>query len=238
MGELKLGPYITLLRKERGLTQIQLAEKLNVTHQAVSKWETGESIPDINILMNLAKLFSVSVDELLAGSKSITPDTVITNTTKQNPYHLLKLILACLMLLSFCFNFVKLTTTVNNIIPGWMGDYTSQNQTVTITLSGFKTLFNSSGGLFLGTFLLFIGTLALIIFSTLIFIEDFDVHTPVSMVNSNSICLINRIICGVSALGAVIVILYFFQAGGFIALLFIISYFAVDYQEMTLHQAL
>lgn len=57
---------ITLLRKEAGFTQADLAEKLNYTDKAVSKWERGESMPDIAVLKSIAELFGVSVDYLLA----------------------------------------------------------------------------------------------------------------------------------------------------------------------------
>src|SRR5512139_216366 len=63
----KTGAYISRLRKERNWTQMQLADRLNVTHQAVSRWENGDSLPDIAILVNLAQVFEVSVDELLNG---------------------------------------------------------------------------------------------------------------------------------------------------------------------------
>ena len=56
---------ITYLRQRMGLTQQELAAKANVTHQAVSKWENGSSIPDLQTLMTLSRLFGVSLDELL-----------------------------------------------------------------------------------------------------------------------------------------------------------------------------
>jgi transcriptional regulator with XRE-family HTH domain len=65
-----IGSYISSLRKKRDLTQVELAEKLNVSHQAVSKWERGESLPDVGTLVTLGKLFGTSVDNLLSGGKS------------------------------------------------------------------------------------------------------------------------------------------------------------------------
>ena len=64
-----LGKRIASLRKENNLTQEQLAEMLNVTPQAVSKWENDIACPDISLLPELAKTFNVSVDELLIGKK-------------------------------------------------------------------------------------------------------------------------------------------------------------------------
>lgn len=60
-----LGTMIAQLRKEQGMTQLELAEKMNVTDKAVSKWERDLSCPDINSLANLAAALGVSVDELM-----------------------------------------------------------------------------------------------------------------------------------------------------------------------------
>ena len=60
-----LGMMIASLRKENGMTQLELAEKMGVTDKAVSKWERDLSCPDINILPRLAEVFGVSVDELM-----------------------------------------------------------------------------------------------------------------------------------------------------------------------------
>ena len=64
----KTGEYIAYLRKERGITQFSLAAALQVSHQAVSKWETGNALPDIDILLTMANLFEVSLDNLILGS--------------------------------------------------------------------------------------------------------------------------------------------------------------------------
>jgi transcriptional regulator with XRE-family HTH domain/predicted membrane protein len=71
-----LGKRIAALRKEKGLTQEQLAEKVGVSPQAVSKWENDVSCPDITLLPLLADLFGVSVDELL-GVKPVEPHVII-----------------------------------------------------------------------------------------------------------------------------------------------------------------
>lgn len=60
-----LGMMIAELRKEKGMTQLELAEKMGVTDKAVSKWERDLSCPDINSLPNLAEILGVSVDELM-----------------------------------------------------------------------------------------------------------------------------------------------------------------------------
>lgn len=65
-----IGETIATLRKEKGMTQSQLAEKMNVTDKAVSKWERDLSCPDINTISKLADLLGVSVEELLKAKKS------------------------------------------------------------------------------------------------------------------------------------------------------------------------
>lgn len=68
----KIGKYIVKLRKGKGWTQQQLAEHLNVTPQAVSKWECGEAVPDIDILDKIAIIFSVTIDSVIKAQDSGT----------------------------------------------------------------------------------------------------------------------------------------------------------------------
>lgn len=63
------GEFIAQLRKEKSLTQQELAEKLFISNKAVSKWETGLSMPDISLLMPLSEILGVSVTELLEGKR-------------------------------------------------------------------------------------------------------------------------------------------------------------------------
>ena len=63
------GCFIAQLRKELGLTQKELAEKLKVTDKAISRWETGKGLPDTSLLKPLAEIFGVSVGELLSGKR-------------------------------------------------------------------------------------------------------------------------------------------------------------------------
>ena len=67
MDQLKIGKFIAECRKKKNLTQMQLAEKLNITDRAVSKWETGKSLPDSSIMLELCKLLEISVNDLLSG---------------------------------------------------------------------------------------------------------------------------------------------------------------------------
>ena len=65
----KVGKFIASLRKEKGLTQQELGDKLFVTNKAVSKWERGLSFPDITILQKLADILEVDVVEILCGER-------------------------------------------------------------------------------------------------------------------------------------------------------------------------
>lgn len=68
-----IGKRIAALRREKGLKQEELAEKLGVSAQAVSKWENDQTCPDISLLPLLAKTLGVSVDELLSGKEESAP---------------------------------------------------------------------------------------------------------------------------------------------------------------------
>ena len=67
MDQIKTGKFISGKRKERNLTQAQLAEKLGITDRAVSKWETGKSLPDAAIMVELCKILGITVNDLLCG---------------------------------------------------------------------------------------------------------------------------------------------------------------------------
>ena len=74
--EMTLGKRIAALRRQKGLKQEDLANELDVSPQAVSKWENDQTCPDISLLPRLAQLLNVSVDELLSGKKEDLPQTV------------------------------------------------------------------------------------------------------------------------------------------------------------------
>ena len=67
MDQTKIGSFIAQCRKEKKLTQMQLAEKLGITDRAVSKWETGKSMPDSSIMLELCEILGITVNELLSG---------------------------------------------------------------------------------------------------------------------------------------------------------------------------
>ena len=69
MDQIKIGKFIATCRKEQGMTQAVLADKLGISDRAVSKWETGKSMPDAGIMLNLCMLLKINVNELLSGEK-------------------------------------------------------------------------------------------------------------------------------------------------------------------------
>ena len=71
MDTLKIGQYIQHLRKAAGMTQKELAEKLNISFQAVSKWENGDSLPDTGILLDLCDTLNTTADRLLNGGRLV-----------------------------------------------------------------------------------------------------------------------------------------------------------------------
>ena len=69
MNQKEIGKFIAKCRKEKNLTQAQLAEKLGITDRAVSKWETGNSMPDSSIMLELCGILGITVNELLSGEE-------------------------------------------------------------------------------------------------------------------------------------------------------------------------
>jgi transcriptional regulator with XRE-family HTH domain len=65
----KMGCFLRELRKERGMTQEQFAETLNVSARTVSRWETGSNIPDLDTLIEIADFYSVDIRELIDGER-------------------------------------------------------------------------------------------------------------------------------------------------------------------------
>ena len=90
MDQIKIGKFIATLRKEKGMTQSELATKIGVTDRAVSKWENGRGMPDISLIQSLCAELSISVNELLCGERiseeetKIKADENIVNSLKLN----------------------------------------------------------------------------------------------------------------------------------------------------------
>lgn len=77
MDQIKVGNFIAAMRKEKGLTQESLGERLGVTNKTISRWETGKYMPDIDKLQELSTFLGVSVNELLSGEKIESADEFV-----------------------------------------------------------------------------------------------------------------------------------------------------------------
>lgn len=97
MDNREFGLFLNKLRKEKNLTQQDLADKLHVTRQAISKWEKGVGYPDISMLTSIAKELDVSVDELMNARKDF-------NANKKN--NKILIIVTSIILLLICLIFV------------------------------------------------------------------------------------------------------------------------------------
>ena len=69
MDQKKTGRFLKELRREKGLTQEQLAERFGVTNRSVSRWENGVNMPDLDLVIDIADYFEVSIDEFLDGER-------------------------------------------------------------------------------------------------------------------------------------------------------------------------
>ncbi|MGI6013440.1 MAG: helix-turn-helix domain-containing protein [Oscillospiraceae bacterium] len=69
MDQVKIGSFLKELRKEKNLTQANLAEQLNVSNRTISRWETGSNMPDISMLVEIADLYDVSIPEIIDGER-------------------------------------------------------------------------------------------------------------------------------------------------------------------------
>ena len=82
-----IGQFIAVLRKANGMTQKELAERLNVSDKSVSRWERDETLPDLTLIPVIAEIFGVTSDEILRGEKAVKNESeetpALKSTTKQ-----------------------------------------------------------------------------------------------------------------------------------------------------------
>lgn len=108
MNNENIGAFLAELRKEKGLNQRELAEKLNVTDKAISKWETGKGMPDVSNLIPLANILEVSVTDILSGKQTHndieeenkTIVQVIEQTETKSKRKIVKTIISILLILA------------------------------------------------------------------------------------------------------------------------------------------
>lgn len=117
MDKIKVGKFILNCRKEKDLTQEQLAEKLGVTSKSISRWENGNTMPDYSLLKDLCNELDINVNELLSGEKIKGNDYMIK--AEENFIMLKKKVDSTLKLL----NFVKVICTVALVVAFFANMY-------------------------------------------------------------------------------------------------------------------
>ena len=85
MADINIARTIVTKRREKGMTQEELAEFMGVSKASVSKWETGQSFPDIALLPKLASFFNISIDELMDFRPEMTQGKSAASTDRQQP---------------------------------------------------------------------------------------------------------------------------------------------------------
>ena len=133
MNQEKIGQFIKKIRQDNKLTQKELADKLGVTYQAVSKWENGKNVPDISILKEMSKMFNIDIEEILDGEKK--------DKKKTNYAYPIGLILILLSLLLFGFiyynnddyEFKTITTTCSDFKISGSAAYNKDKATIYIS---------------------------------------------------------------------------------------------------------
>jgi len=124
MDQIKIGKFITECRKKKNLTQAQLAEKLNITDRAISKWETGKAMPDSDIMLALCEILEIHVNELLCGEKIDTEQKtdqsnalIVQMAKNEERYHKRLRYSAYLILATSLIALVCLITLISLLIP-------------------------------------------------------------------------------------------------------------------------
>ena len=132
MNQEKIGKFILDIRKQNKMTQKELADKLNVTAQAVSKWENGRGIPDIEILQKISTEFNVNIESILNGEKN----------KKTMPIKYILIILLVIILLGVAiylllnssdYNFTDIKSTSNNFKVNGVAAYSLDKNSIYIS---------------------------------------------------------------------------------------------------------
>ena len=134
MNQEKIGSFIKKIRKDNNLTQKELADKLGVTYQAVSKWENGLNIPDIGIIKEISKLYNIEVNEILDGEKK---------KKKKNVFIIVSIVLLIMLSISIAviiknrhsdnISSNTISTSCSDFKINGFAAYTSQTATLQIT---------------------------------------------------------------------------------------------------------
>ena len=123
MDLIKIGKFISTKRKEKNLTQEELAEKLNITDRAVSKWERGLSLPDADKMLDLCNILDINVNELLIGEENMKDekkktDELLIELAKQDELKNKRLITDMWVLTTTAFVFYIALIIISSILLG------------------------------------------------------------------------------------------------------------------------
>lgn len=88
MDQVKIGKFISQMRKEKGLTQKQLGEELLISDKTVSKWETGKGMPEVSLMLPLCEKLGINVNELLTGER--IPDEDYKKKAEENIMNIMR----------------------------------------------------------------------------------------------------------------------------------------------------
>lgn len=127
MNNKKIGEFIATKRKEKGLTQADLANMLNVTNKAISRWETGKGMPDTSLLKPLANELEISLSELLSGetltnkNSKFVSDTAITNSLMYSKTQVLSMVTLFIFIIGIIFTVSPLFFVTDNYVFSVLG---------------------------------------------------------------------------------------------------------------------
>lgn len=144
---MNLGENIYALRTKNNMSQTDLAHALDVSRQSVSKWENNSAVPDLDRLINMSRLFNVTLDELVFGQKSRT-DTISPETVTQLSLHLNPRVTTGAAMLVFGMIFFLLSIFWGDHL--WFGEEIGELLSTTITLIAVSVLATNNFKVFAG----------------------------------------------------------------------------------------
>ncbi len=241
MDNKKIGMLLQRLRKEKNLTQLELAKELNVTHQSVSKWEKGDSIPDISILSSLASFYHITVDELIKGELNQNEEKVNDDLQKDKFWLILRLICSLMLFISLFINYVNVKFTYEDInpFPNW-NPFNMNQIEQTVGVRGINLFFKASSInlISIGAWIIF---LSLLSFITLFSLEGFSIYLKqkkyqyIHQYYYINIKKISQITVVIGFLLILLGVLFYaeisFNIGYFIGLIFTLGLYIINYLE-------
>lgn len=131
MNQVKTGKFINTLRREKGFTQLQLADKLGISDKTISKWERGVGLPDVSLMLPLCEILDISVNELLTGEKvndfdyKMKAEKIIMDLVSENRKNKMRMIQSVICgvitIIAVCSliviaAYIKMSTIVRNLL--------------------------------------------------------------------------------------------------------------------------